>query len=201
MLSQFHAFSNLSCIHSWIVPSSHIRTYPIAPYQPCQGVAKTWGTLPFRWAQVLKKKFQLKGSVGGSFFHYSSPPATTCVCGAIIHSTSEFDPGWLVEFPDGSQLPAQHSLSTFRLYSFSRRLTMLYLFIWENNNGGGQECNKHRMIITKNSPNLAKKYILCEYKYIYEICLHSVSAAQWKADGRRTLRNEKGKKKCKTNSS
>ena len=43
MLSQFHAFSNLSCIHSWIVPSSHINPYPIAPYQPCQGVAKTWG--------------------------------------------------------------------------------------------------------------------------------------------------------------
>ena len=80
---------------------------------------------------------------------------------------------------------------------------MLYLFIWENNNGGGQECNKlgYEYDYNQEQQKSSKKSTSFVNMNIYEICLHSVSAAQWKADGRRTLRNEKGKKKCKTNSS
>ena len=49
---------------------------------------------------------------------------------------------------------------------------MLYLFIWENNNGGGQECNKLGYEYDYNQEqqkSSKKKYILCEYEYIWNM--------------------------------
>ena len=153
MLSQFHAFSNLSCIHFWIVPSSHISPYPIAPYQPCQGVAKTWGggvssiivPLLLQLVFVAPSSIPQVNLIRVGWWSFQTGPnsrhSTVCQHFVSIH----FREDWRCF-----------------IYSF-QRTTMVAA-----RNATSSDM-KHRMIITKNSPNLAKKYTLCEYKYIWNM--------------------------------
>ena len=146
MLSQFHAFSNLSCIHSWIVPSSHINPYPIAPYQPCQGVAKTWGggvssiivPLLLQLVFVAPSSIPQVNLIRVGWWSFQTGPNSrhSAVCQHFV--SIHFREDWRCF-----------------IYSFERT-TMVAA-----RNATSSDM-KHRMIITKNSKNLAKKYILCE---------------------------------------
>ena len=125
-------------------------------------------------------------------------------CGAIIHSTSEFDPGWVPTFQTcpNSQLrianPAQpgHSLSTFRLYSFSRltnngvsinfetnnsdsfwRPSMPFLFILETRNVVLiLEINNSALILEINN-TVTIRWKFCNFGN--HIWLHSINSAEY----------------------